>query len=372
MKKILTFIMSVVLAFGAIGLFACNEEEPTKNSSSTVSLSSAIEQDVSVKGVSIPVFGAKVLNGYMTKSGQTGISKRLSATVEPANAVNKAVDYSLFWTADAEKIDEPVSDYVVIEQDSDGSLGATITCVAPFGDDVMVAQVTTRDGGYTAECVVTYVGIISEMSITSPTLNTVNTAERGDYYELFTSQIYTFNISLDNALHSVGTYDLSVSTGGVGEFYFCYGTEYRTVQYGPLAAPSNFEGWFAYANSDSVVTEQYNLSDISNRFISATLNGTEITVVVNSKALSNYYEKLSDTNRRFVYIGDEPIYTSVLGNSQPYEFNTNAKTINATNLPSAYFTLTVRDSVSNMAETIKLWVISGVDSVSLSTSNIEF
>ena len=191
MKKLLTIILSVILAFGTIALVGCGGTESATDNSYAGSKSSKAIKNLSVQSVSAPVFGAKILNNYSTRSGQTGISKRLSATVEPADALNKSVDYATFWLDGAEKAEEPVSDYVVVEQDSDGSVDATITCIQPFGDDTIVVQVITRDGGYTAECVATYTGLSCEMDISSSVLLS-NTQDRGDHYELDTDNTYTF------------------------------------------------------------------------------------------------------------------------------------------------------------------------------------
>ena len=361
MKKLLTIILSVILAFGAFALVGCGKTDTMTNETSDGTSSI---KTLSVKSVTAPKIGGKIISNYTTRSGQAGISKRITATVLPADAANKTVDYRLFWISDAERADEPVSDYVVIEQDSDGSASATITCIQPFGTDKIIAQVVTREGKYTSECVLTYEGLISEMAITSSTLNTVNTAERGDYYELYTGNTYTFTVDMDNELHNVGAYDLSVSTGGNGEFWFARLANYETHTQSMISTT----GWFTFAPS------KINLNDISDKFITATVSGNQVTVSVNSKALNNYYEENSSKSRDYMYFGEEPIYV-MEGLSQTYDWlysNSQQRKENAQNLPSAYFTLTVTDSRTNVSQTIKLWVESGVDSVSLSTQSIVF
>lgn len=363
MKKLLTFLVCFVLMIGSIGLTACGTNDTKQSTESNTGTDKPITQ-LSVQSVSAPKLGGKTLTAYSTRSGQTGISKRLSATVSPSSAQNKLVDYRLFWLGEGEHASEPVTDYVVVEQDSDGSTDATVTCIQAFGDDTIIIQVVTRDGGYTAECVVTYAGFISEMSITSPTLNTVNTTERGDYYELFTNQTYTFNVNLDNALHSVGTYDLSVETSGVGEFYF-----FDKVVYEQFGARGAFSpaGWYPekiMGGNLSKGPELYALSNIVNKFIDVSISNNIITVTVKSKELSNYYEEVSEEYREFAYDTSWIMYSSTATPSPRLQ--------NEQNLPSAYFTITVTDSVTDISETIKIWVEASVNGVSLSAQNLEF
>lgn len=350
MKKLLTFLLCVVLLMGAVGLTACGSFiDSAQKTVSNTDTDNPVAQ-LSVKGVSAPKFGGKMLTTYSTRSGQTGISRRLSATVEPATAQNKLVDYRVFWLGAGDHTSEPVTDYVVVEQDSDGSTDATVTCIQVFDNDTVVIQVVTRDGGYTAECVATYAGLISEMSITSPTLNTVNTAARGDYYELLTNNTYTFNVNMDNVFHNVGTYNLSVATGGSNEpFWFYDGVSYS----------SNDDTW-NYVGSSA---RSYPLSHIVDKFITATINNNVVTVTVKGKQLSDYYEESNSIfyDRCFVF-ASSGIHNGISQDERD----------NANNLPSAYFTVTVTDAKTNISETIKLWVESSVNAVSLSNQNLEF
>ena len=389
MKKLLTLFLSVILAFGAVGLIGCGKTETETAINKTETLS--------VRSVSVPIISGTLSYNHQTRSGQTGISKRVSATVTPSTALNKAVDYRLLWDSDAEKADESVSDYVVVEQDSDGSLSATVTCIQPFGSDVIILQVVTRDGGCSAECVLTYEGLISEMAITSSTLSLSNTEQRGDYYEVLTNNTYTFNVALDNELHNVGAHDLSVSVGGNGSFGLYTQTVYHT--YNPLRPFQMWteNGWYAEGTKqdgdEDAIVYYYNVLDLSgmyrlnlfnifddpiyapnaNKFFTATLSGTTLTVTVN-KAVSNYYEYVNESKRYNVIIGNDDLVLPSSANS----FNTahseyyNTLPNNAQNLLSAYFTITVTDARTNISQTIKLWVESGIDSVALSEQTIIF
>ena len=83
---------------------------------------------------------------------------RIEAYVVPENANNREVDFSVAWDEGAQRSAEPVTDYVTVTPESDGSRIATVSCKKAFGDDTIVITVTTRDGGFTATCTVTFEG----------------------------------------------------------------------------------------------------------------------------------------------------------------------------------------------------------------------
>ena len=94
---------------------------------------------------------------------------------------------------------------------------------AQFGEP-SGTTVTTREGGYTATCTVSFTGIASSIEITNSTATKKYTSERGEYYELGTSKTYTFNIGLTNAFNDAAG-NLSVTKiGGEGNMYFGNGS----------------------------------------------------------------------------------------------------------------------------------------------------
>ena len=109
-------------------------------------------------------FTAKTLAAAQA-NGQT-VDVKIQASVTPWDAANQQVDYSIAWGAAPTHGKEAVTDYVTVTQDSDGSLTATISCKKAFGGDKIIVTVTTRDGGFTANCTVSFVGVASTISIT--------------------------------------------------------------------------------------------------------------------------------------------------------------------------------------------------------------
>lgn len=88
---------------------------------------------------------------------------RIEAYVVPENANNREVDFSVAWNEGAQRSAEPVTDYVTVTPESDGSRVATVACIKGFGDDIILITVTTRDGGFQATCTVTFEGAPSSL-----------------------------------------------------------------------------------------------------------------------------------------------------------------------------------------------------------------
>lgn len=281
-------------------------------------------------------------------NGET-VDVAIKASISPWDAANQLVDFSVAWGTAPTHGKEAVTDYVTVTQESDGSLNATISCKKAFGSDKIIVTVTTRDGGFTANCTVSFVGVASTMSITNDTLNPISDTKRGVYYQLGTNKTYNFTVNLGNIFNSVGSKNLTVTLGGVGELYF--GDEF-----------SDGTGMSSFSNM-----AKRKMSDIANKFItSATISGNTLTVKTGTTIVENYYDEMvTDTEYhtgttykgRYVY---EDEYSLVSGEN----FDTNSKA-NIAALPSCYFTITVKDTVSGLSETLRVWLVTSVKSVRL-------
>lgn len=287
-------------------------------------------------------------------TGQT-IDVRIFATVMPSDAVNKEVDYSIDWGYAPTHGTEPVTDYVTVTQDSDGSAYATVSCKKAFGEDKIIVTVITRDGGFTAMCTVSFIGKIDTMSLESSTLTTTGDDLRGNYYALATKGSYSFNINFSNVFGTVGAKNFTVSLGGSGELYF-----------GTLVSSST-TGMGQY----SQMTKK-SMADIVGNFItSAAISENTLTITTGSKILDLFYfssvKNMDDSiisYDRFVYYDE---YGTITGDG----LQANAK-FNNENLEKCYFTVTVTDTVSGKSATIKIWLVASVTKVSLSDTQISF
>ena len=294
-----------------------------------------------------------------TVTSPQSVDVRIEAYVYPESAANKAVDFSVAWGNAPTHGSEQVSNYLTVTPDSDGSTTATVSCKKSFGDDTIIITVTTREGGYTATCTVSFTGIASGIEITSSAATKKSTSERGEYYELGTSKTYTFNIGLTNAFNDAAG-NLSVTKiGGEGNMYFGNG--------------SYNDG--GYINFTDMV--QKSIGEFADDFItSATISGNTLTVKTGSKILENYYSSygpdeyfITDIyyDRYVVEMNDD---WSIKDSSDTFR-NQNAQS-NAQNIGSCCFYVTVKDSISGLTETVRLWLVSSVNGVALSQTELEF
>ena len=294
-----------------------------------------------------------------TITSDESVDVRIEAYVRPDDAANKKVDFSVSWGTAPTHGSEPVENYLTVTPDSDGSTTATVSCKKAFGDDTIIITVTTREGGYTATCTVTFTGVADGISISGSTATKKSTSGRGEYYEVGTSKTYTFDISLTNAFDDV-TSDLSVKEiGGVGTMYFGNGSY-------------NDGGYINFSN-----VTQKDIGDLADEFItSATISGNTLTVKTGSKILENYYSSygpdeyfITDIfyDRYVIEMNDD---WSIKDSSDSFN-NQNAK-YNAEHIDDCYFYVTVEDEISGLTQTVKLWLVSSVSGVSLSPTTLEF
>ena len=263
----------------------------------------------------------------VTRSGNV-IEQTLTATVYPATATNKAVDWSVSWGDPNNSTD--VTDFITVTPESNGSNVATVACHKPF-DGTIIITVTTRESGYTAECIVTYTGKPTEMTVTS------SAVERADGYHLGAGQAYTFNYAVTNVFGEVNpSYNnYKVELGAVGSVVLGYKEE---------STSSGNINW--YDNLNQTVT----LDSLKDKFLSVTYADGAVTVNT-IKTVESYYESMEriDSGRTRAYHNAFRSYAS----------------------PS-YFTVTITEQNSGFSKTLNIYiddtVVTGVDLVATEMS----
>ena len=157
MKQVLVVILLVSLLAGlCVGLSACNENGSTLPETEGENV--ALENTTSggdLEIIQTMQEGIVLLSGDTTSS-VNGISKNLTATVYPEDATNKEVDWFLEWET---ATDEDISNYLILEVPQDGSRTCTVTCIKSFEGLSAKVTVITRDGGFSASCLVTFAGV---------------------------------------------------------------------------------------------------------------------------------------------------------------------------------------------------------------------
>ena len=134
-------------------------------------------------------------------AADNSVSQTLTATVLPSTASNKSVDWSVVWGDESNETN--VTDYVTVTPSSDGSTTATVTCYKPFTGIILIVC-TTREGGYTAECSVEFVGKPSSLSV-SGAISPTTDSTLGSSYKLGIGTTYTFTITGENVFNQVGS-----------------------------------------------------------------------------------------------------------------------------------------------------------------------
>lgn len=321
-KRILALLMTAILLVGSmltlasctdiLGSFKDIEQTETEGDapeSTTAAPMSAeilsiqtVSSDVILLSASAPVM-------MSTKAG-AAVTQTLTATVIPATASNKAVDWSVEW-ADSSNI-ATVTDYVTVTPASNGSTTATVTCKQAFNGNIIIT-VTTRESGYTAECIVSFVGKPTDINLSSAL------TAQSDGYHVGVGNTYTFNVDLSNPFGQVGsTYNnIKVELGAVGSMVLGY--KEQNVSSGNVT-------W--YSSSDTTVT----LASLKDKFI--TVNYSNGVVTVNTlKSIESYYESMQrlDAGRTRAYTNAFKEYAS-----------------------ACYFTVKITEQNSGLTKTINI------------------
>lgn len=118
----------------------------------------------------------------------------ISAEVLPAQAKNKAVDWSLeFVNANSEwATGKTLSDYVTVTPKHDGAPVATVSCYQAFGEQIRLTVISRDNPSATATCLIDFKQQLTGMEIAlsqigkAPTVN--NTSHKGTVYADFENE----------------------------------------------------------------------------------------------------------------------------------------------------------------------------------------
>lgn len=204
----------------------------------------------------------------MLAANSAYVEQMLTATVLPETATNKKVDWSIAW-ADGQA--GTVTDYVTVTPSSNGSTTASVKCYKAFTGNIIVT-VTTRESGYTAECIISFVGVPTTITATG------TFSEKADgFYYFGVGDTYTYSVNLNNIFGTVGAdyQDVNVSLGAYGSVVLGYYEEYN----------SGGSNWFDA--SDKTVT----LESLKDNFISVSYSDGNL-LITTKKTIESYYESM--------------------------------------------------------------------------------
>ncbi len=184
----------------------CKEVKPTEKTDS----GAVVDNDGNVmdsdKIYAMPagmVFSsARQLNAEPSEDTEKSVT--ITATIEPADATDKSVDWSVaFANATSDWANgKTVTDYVTVTPTSDGSLTATVTCKQAFGEQIVVQCVAQDNPNASASCTVDYRKRVEKVSVSISGFMT-NGFVSGPL-RLYTDNAPTANVSRQ-VTYSVGT-----------------------------------------------------------------------------------------------------------------------------------------------------------------------
>lgn len=327
-KWIIAFALIFVLLAGVVASLVLTLVDKEQKEQETAVEAAAYENDFSA-AIMNTTNVRLAMSSVATLAADNSVSKTLTATVLPATATNKFVDWSVEWGDEGREGD--VTQYVTVTPTSNGSTTATVTCKKAFTGNILVT-VTTRENGYQASCVITFVGMPTDI-----VLNT-NVPKSGDDYKVGIGTASTFNISLTNPFGSVGSQfnDITCTVAGVGSINVGYMEHYNS---------SGTDKW--YDTSNKTLT----LDSIKDSLI--TVNYASGVLTVNSiKSIESYYASVQRMDG---------------GRTRGYhdKFRSFAS--------DCYFTVTIRENTSGLSKVINIRfddkVVTGIN---LNNTTMEF
>lgn len=189
------------------------------------------------------------------------VTYTVSAVVEPSDAENLAVDWSIAWSDDAPLKESAISEHLILTPLEDGGRVATVKCIKAFRGSSAIITATSRDSGVQGTCTVTYSGLPSAMQID---LTDISTQKRGNIdgvLQLKRGSTYTKEISLSNVYGDVGEEykNYTVKVIGVGSFVK-----------GNFTSTTSWQKW----NDETEVT----LDSVKNNYLTAKITDGKLVI----------------------------------------------------------------------------------------------
>lgn len=272
----------------------------------------------------------RLLGGVATTASDGSVSQTITAVITPADAPNKAVDWSIAWADGDSRASENISDYITVTPASDGALTATVTCKKSFRGSVAYVKVVTREGKFEATSMITFDGIPSSLSVNASGLST------GSGVDGFQYMVSTNGASL--------AIDLTNVFGDVGESYYNNLT-FTTSASGKITIQNYQQSRVgaSWTGSESQIT----LESIKDSIFSVKIENNRL-VITPKKTVESYYQSITGGSA----------YTQYTGKFKSYVANS-AGSAGVT----PYFTIVVK--CGDMRTDFNFRIISSVSSVSV-------
>lgn len=185
----------------------CKEVEPTEKTDGGAVVDSDGNVMDSDKVYAMPAgmtfSSARQLNA--ATSEETEKSVTITAVIEPADATDKSVDWSVaFVNADSTWASgKTVTDYVTVTPTSDGSLTATVTCKQAFGEQIVVQCVAQDNADASASCTVDFRKRVENVAVSIGDF--MSSSFVSGVFRLYNTNDAPKNDITKNVTYSVGT-----------------------------------------------------------------------------------------------------------------------------------------------------------------------
>lgn len=173
-KKILASVLAAVtLSTCAITAVACSKDKEPDNQANV-----SIEQTHTVGGLQlgesqgngIKLMSATLLSTEYEAYGVAATAESaytLTATITPSDAANHGVDWTLAWSNPSSTwaSGKTVTDYVTVAISSSSSKIATVSCLQPFGTQVIITATSQDNPNVKATCTADYAQKVTAASL---------------------------------------------------------------------------------------------------------------------------------------------------------------------------------------------------------------
>lgn len=273
----------------------------------------------------------RLLSGVATTASDGSVSQTITAVITPADAPNKAVDWSIAWADGDSRASENISNYITVIPASDGALTATVTCKKSFRGSVAYVKVVTREGKFEATSMITFDGIPSSLSVNASGLST------GSGVDGFQYMVSTNGASL--------AIDLTNVFGDVGESYYNNLT-FTTSAFGKITIQDYQQSRVgaSWTGSESQIT----LESIKDSIFSVKIENSRL-IITPKKTVESYYKSITGGSAYTQYTGKFKSYVANSAGSPgatPY-FRISVRCGDL----SEYFNFRINSSVSSVSVT---------------------
>ena len=252
-------------------------------------------------------------------------SQLLTATVEPIEAMDKSVDWSIAFAnpTSAWANGKTVTDYVTVTPTEDGALTATVECLQAFGEQIVVTCTSRNNPDVSAACTVDYEqkfepvlkldGEVAEDGAYIPVTVDVSGKTTNAVEFEFSTNSDTYTIPMSDGALDFSAATIDVTFCNEENSYTAFGLEGKfgngAEQVTELLTEALRSHSFS-SDSDSPVGEVSETIFISQAGLLLGGQLGAVSIVDNQSAFEAYFMMLSDTNKNYAA---EENYAEMIG-----------------------------------------------------------